>query len=368
VEVEPKNPTFQVQASKSKTRRVWALALAFVVLLVALFRASALPLLPPREVLQTADWTWLGLSFAAFLLSALAKYARIYFLVRPFADIGFGRCLRIGAIAAALVTLLPFRLGEFARPALLREKGKISGWHLTSTVAVERILDGVAFGGVLLLGLWMAPPHEPLPDHIGKLPVPVHLVPAFASWLTLCFGLLLAMMALAYLQRGAIDFVLEKTLGRISRSLAARAGKLVASLVEGVSFVRHGRLSVPYLGLTALHIIAHVYALEWLGFGVGLRELTFSEASTLVGCLAIGFAFPNAPGFFGAVQLSLYAGLGLYLLPADILVEGAALTSIFYFYFLITVLGLAVVMAIAEYGRKGMLLLFSIGSGELSRR
>jgi glycosyltransferase 2 family protein len=363
VEVEPQIPALEPRTSNPKAARVWALAVAFVVLIVAVFRASDLPLLPSREVLGQVEWAWLGLALGAFLVSMNAKYARIFYLVRPFADIPFGRCLRIGAIAGALVTLLPLRLGEFARPALLREKGKVSGWHLTSTVAVERIFDGVAFGATLLVGLWLAPPHEPLPDRIGNLPVPVHLVPVLAYWLTAGFAGLLLFMAAAYLWQNAITVGLERTLGHVSLPLAARVGRLVASLVEGVSFLKHGRLSIPYLALTAIHILSHVFALEWLGFGVGLSELTFAESVTLVGCLAIGFALPNAPGFFGAVQLALYAGLGLYIAPERILAQGAALTSIFYCYFLVSVLAFALIALFAEYGPKGLSLLFSLGRG-----
>src|SRR4029077_5918285 len=97
--------------------------------------------------------------------SMLTKYARYYFLIAPFARIKWGRLMSISCIAMALITFLPMRLGEFARPAMLRERGKVSGWAVTGTVAAERIIDGVVFGAALLLGLVLAPPHKPTPDH-----------------------------------------------------------------------------------------------------------------------------------------------------------------------------------------------------------
>jgi hypothetical protein len=140
----------------------------------------------------------------------------------------------------------------------------------------------------------------------------------------------------------------------ISAVLAERIGRSVSFLVEGLEFFRDPRLSGPYLALTVLHIVSHIYLIEWLGFAVGLHDLTFVQSTTLVGCLAIGFAFPNAPGFFGSVQLALYAGLGLYLDPSRILEEGAAFTALFYAGFLVSVLGAALVAALLEYGIGGL--------------
>jgi hypothetical protein len=60
--------------------------------------------------------------------------------------------------------------------------------------------------------------------------------------------------------------------------------------------------------------------------------------------LALGFAFPNAPGFFGAVQLALYAGLANYVAPESVVHEGSVLVFIFYFSFL----GLTVLCAIVS--------------------
>src|SRR5450432_3180109 len=158
-------------------------------------KAGALPFVPPAAALARVD-AWLAVGFAlAMLASMLTKYVRYYFLLAPIARLPLRRLMTISSIGMALVTLLPFRLGEFARPAMLREKGKVSGWAVTGTVGAERIIDGVAFGLTLLLGLAFAPPRSPLPDHIGNLPVPAAMVPRAAVVATSCFGVALLVMA-----------------------------------------------------------------------------------------------------------------------------------------------------------------------------
>jgi glycosyltransferase 2 family protein len=345
-----------------RSLRPWILGFVVLAVFVAVFRGGKLPLMPPAQVLAKLDYGWLIAAFFIFQVSVASKYGRIYYLVRPFAPIAWTRTLNIGAISGALVTLLPLRLGELARPALLREKGKLSALHLASTVAVERIVDGVAFGATLLGGLWLAPPRDVLPNKIGNLPVPVDLVLPAARWLTVGFMAALLVMAVAYSSRTWFLGLVERILEPISPKLAARVAKSIRFLVEGLEFLKDRKLSVPYLGLTILHIATHVWALQWLGYAVGLGDLGFIQSATLVGCLAIGFAFPNAPGFFGSVQLALYAGLGLYLEPTRILEEGAALTALFYAGFLLSVFGAAGVAVVSEYGLGGWSRLRQLGS------
>ena len=74
-----------------------------------------------------------------------------------------------------------------------------------------------------------------------------------------------------------------------------------------------------------------------------------AEATVVVGVLGLGFALPNAPGFFGAVQLALYAGLAVYVAPEKVVHEGAAFVFIFYLVYLIMVVMVSLVGILMEY-------------------
>jgi len=283
------------------------------------------------------------------LIHMLIKYARYHFLLAPIAHLSMRRLMIISSIGMALVTLLPFRLGEFARPAMLRERGKISGWAVTGTVGAERIIDGVAFGLTLLLGLAFAPPHSPLPDHIGNLPVPAALVPRAAVIATSGFGVALAIMAAFFWWRELARSVTERVLGVVSKRLAAKVAHVISYMSEGFRFLPNLRYTVPYLLLTAVSIAAHVFAISLLADAVGIQGLTFAGSAVVVGVLALGFALPNAPGFFGAVQLALYAGLVLYVSPEQVTTAGAALVFLFYVSYIGIILVLALLALFAEY-------------------
>jgi hypothetical protein len=312
-------------------------------------KAGALPIVPPAGALDHLR-PWLAVAFViALLISMLTKYARYHFLVAPLARLPMRRLMSISSIGMALVTLLPFRLGEFARPAMLREKGKVSGWAVTGTVGAERIIDGLAFGLTLLLGLAFAPPRAPLPDHIGNLPVPAALVPRAAVLATSAFGVALLVMGAFFFWRAFARRVTERLLGVVSERLAARVAEIVSNMSDGFKFLPNLRYTLPYLAVTAVSVVTHIWAIQLLAEAVGIHTLTFARASVVVGVLALGFALPNAPGFFGAVQLALYAGLVLYLAPEQVTTAGSALVFLFYVAYLGIVLLLGLGALLLEY-------------------
>jgi glycosyltransferase 2 family protein len=318
---------------KRHSRALFA-SLALVVGFVWVLRAGALPLLPPAGSLDRCDWGLVGLSVLGLLLSMLTRLGRSYFLLVPIAQMSFRRVFTTLCISLGLITFLPFRLGEVARPALLREKGKLSGWAVTATVGAERVIDGVVFGLMLLIGLAFAEPHEPLPDHIGNLPVAAALVPRAAKLATAGFGVLLVTMALFFFWRSQARRATEAVLGIFSKRFAGRVADAVERVSEGLRFLPNLRYTGAFLAVTAFCLVCHILALQVLARAVGLPDLTFAQATVVLGVLALGFAVPNAPGFFGSIQLALYAGLAVYVEPAKVVREGAAFVFVFYVIYL----------------------------------
>jgi len=341
------------QRNSASFARRHAKALAASVALTVGFgwvmRKGALPLFPPEGALARVDAQLTIVFVLLMLVSMLSKYGRYYFLIAPITPLSLRRVLSISGVAMALVTLLPFRLGEFARPAMLRERGKVSGWAVTGTVGAERIIDGVAFGLTLLLGLLFAPPISPLPDRIGDLPVPAALVPRAAVLATLGFTAALIVMGIFYRWRETARRLTEKTLGKISPRFGSRIADIISYMSDGFKFLTNPRYTIPYLLVTAVCVVSHVWAILVLARAVGIPTLTFAQSAVVVGVLALGFALPNAPGFFGAVQLALYASLVLYLVPSQVTDAGAALVFIFYLSYIGIVLGLGVLGLLVEY-------------------
>jgi glycosyltransferase 2 family protein len=340
------------EMSRSRRRRNVRAAVASIVLVGAfvwILGRGGFPLLPPPGWLATLKPLYFTAFCVSLMFSILTKFARCHFLLAPLARVPFRRVMTINAIGMALITFLPLRIGEMARPAMLREKGSLSAWAVTGTVGAERILDGLVFSGILLVGLAFAPPQDPLPDHVGALPVPVWLIPQSARIAALVFALAFGVMAAFYWLRTQARQFTEAVVGLVSKKLATRLADIVERLSDGLRFLTNFRYSAPYLAVTLASVLSNAWALQVLATAVGMPELNFMESLVVLGVLALGFSAPNAPGFFGVVQLALYAGLATYVAPEKVAHEGGVFVFLFYAVYLLSVTLLGAIALAVEF-------------------
>jgi glycosyltransferase 2 family protein len=325
---------------------------ASLVLLFALawvLKAGALPLVPPREAFARVEpWGVVAL-FVLLLVCTFLRLARYHYLIAPIAHVPLRRLLTISFVGFGLLTFLPFRLGEMARPAMLREKGKLSGWAVTGTVGAERIIDGIVFSAALLLGLAFAKPHEPLPERIGDLPVPAALVPRAAQLAALAFGGAFVVMIAFYFWRSFARRITERVLGVISQRFAERVAETVERLSDGLRFLPDLKHSGLFTLLTIAAFLGQAWGLQFLARAVGLPPLTYAQSIVVLGVLGLGYSMPNAPGFFGSIQLALYAGLAVYVAPSYVVNEGAVFVFLFYVIYLVQVVLFTIVGLLGEY-------------------
>lgn len=323
-------------------RNLWAVLGSLVAAagLFWLLQQGALPVLPNADALANMSWPTLPAYVALYVLALCVRGGRWYFLIAPLHEVKLSRILTISFVFYGASVALPFRMGEAVRPALIREKGKLSAWAAAGTVAAERVVDGLFVSAILLLALALATPISPLPERIGELPVPTRLVPdaAYAAaWLFIAAFLVILAF---YLWRGAARTVTERALGLVSPSLGRFVAQKVELLANGLEFLPKLRYSLPFILVTALYWMLNAYGFLVLLRGVGLTGAGLAEASVVMGVLALGLLVPNAPGFFGTFQISVYSGLAMYMSADDI----ATMGSVFVFWLYTIQIGLCLLM------------------------
>ena len=244
------------ELSPSRFARKHVRAAIGSVIVVGIFvwvlRRGALPMLPPEKALAQTD----GWLVAAFVLGMachmVLRFVRTYYLTAPIAHVPLRRLLAINCISMVVITVLPFRLGEMARPAMLRTQGHLSALAVAGTVFAERIIDGVVYTSALFLGLTLAAPHEPLPSSVGGLPVPASLVPQAGRVAALAFGGAFLVMVIFYRFRSFARNVTERTIGVVSVRLGNRVADALGRVSDGLRFLTNLRYTVPYVGVTLL--------------------------------------------------------------------------------------------------------------------
>lgn len=295
-----------------------------------LLHKGALPVVPHREDFAgIVPWTVVVYA----LLYLVALYLRAHrwaWLLAPIHPVPLRRVLTVSFIGYGALVLLPFRTGEVVRPALIRREGKLSGWAATGTIAAERVIDGLVLCVILLVALMVAHPLDPLPDHIGELAVPVALVPAAAYFALSVFAAAFVVLGAFYFWRAWATRAIDAVIGLVSKKFAARISGAAGLVADGLHFLPRLRLAGPFLAATLGYYALNAVGIALILWGAGIAPVSLARSCVIMGVLHLGVLLPNAPGYFGAFQVSIYAGLAMYYAPERVATTGSAVVFLIY--------------------------------------
>lgn len=211
-----------------------------------------------------------------------------------------------------LINVLPFRLGEPARPLLMSWKSGLSVSAIVGNWVFEKTMDAA----VLVLFIHVTLLSTDLPHWAWK---------ASAASLTI-FAVLLVLVVGFWL-RGREFF--DATVGCILPEGGRKAMlKTLEHAREGLSILPNRRLVATVflvtLVLWTLPILSSYVLI--LGFGF---DLPFTAALVIFVAIGVGTALPNPPGMIGVFQVACVVALGLYGVPeADAVAYGIVLNAI----------------------------------------
>jgi uncharacterized membrane protein YbhN (UPF0104 family) len=260
--------------------------------------AAALLLLFFRGVDLGAVWTamgsarlsWIAGCLALTLLHFLLRAWRWRLLLSPIRIAVPMRSLVEAILAGYAVTfVIPGRLGEVVRPALLARRESLPLPSTLSTVGLDRVLDAAALVLLLIVFLLVAPSSGP-----GALPAEHAASLRDAGW-TAGAVLAIALPAL---------WLLARIRHRVPRSPAGASGwrsrglGLVRSFLDGLA-VLHGPRPLTGAVVGSLIIWLVLAGQAWCGIKAFGIDLPYTGALALVSFLALGIALPTPAGVGG---------------------------------------------------------------------
>src|SRR4051794_28143869 len=89
-------------------------------------------------------WPWLPLAIASYVAGHLVRGVRLRLILRGQAEVTRLEAANIVVVGYAVNNLLPARVGELARSAILSERTGLPFAQSLTTTILERILDGLA--------------------------------------------------------------------------------------------------------------------------------------------------------------------------------------------------------------------------------
>jgi uncharacterized protein (TIRG00374 family) len=253
--------------------------------------------------LRAAHYVWLIPYLVVLGLIHVFRTLRWGCLLSGLARVRFRALNDASAIGFMMLLVLPFRLGEFARPFLIAQRTPIRRSAAMTSVVLERITDGV-FVALLLRGLlFFVPSSAP---QVGLVSVAANVM--FAIF----FGGLLFLLFAAWHHDRAVAMV-RRLVGWVSPGLAEKVAHIVDTFVGALKqlpgprqLVAFFALTVAYWGINALGM----WLLATRGFDL---PLTVFQSYVLLCVLVVGVMIPAAPGMMGTFQFAIRVGLALFL-------------------------------------------------------
>lgn len=252
--------------------------------------------------LLTSDWIYVVAAFLTIVFAQFLRSLRWGVMLNPLESMRQDIVFPITSVGFMLISLLPARLGEFARPYLLCNNTKISFSSAMATIVLERILDAifilVFFGAI-----------------ISKINLP--------SWIEegVLFIILSILVLIVFLLFGRIKWVKNILNHIIQRALSERVAKLIEGILEkfyrGMTVLGRGTHTLLIVFLTAC-IWGSFVLVNFLLFKAFHMELGMFAALTALTLTALGISIPAGPGFIGSFHFFCVLGLSLFQIEKNL--------------------------------------------------
>jgi len=296
---------------------------------------GGLKLIPAGQNFDHVQW-WTVPGYAVTLL--IVHYFRAIrwrFLLGGIATVPRKRIITVSWIGFAAILLMPFRLGEFVRPLLIRQKGKLTMSAATGTVVAERVVDGLYLSIVLAIALFFVPTIKPLPEHVVGLPISVFQVRAYGYWMLLVFLTAFIVIGVYYFARTWAHRTTLAVFGIVSKPLGEKLASIAESLADGLHVFSRGKDAWGFFVETSIYWLCNVLGMWLLAWGCGVvhadgSAIGFGESCALMGMLGITILIPGPPGMLGVFQTGIYCGMTMYFTTDIVTGPGAAYVFLLY--------------------------------------
>jgi uncharacterized protein (TIRG00374 family) len=250
------------------------------------------------QVLRGARAAWIIAIVVVSVGTVYIRAQRWRVLLRPVGDVPLYPALSATAIGFGASAVLPFRVGELLRPALLGRRVGVALSAALSSVVLERLFDMLLVISCFLVVSLM----WPVPGALRR-----------GAWVLAGVAVLgFAALMVVQRRRATSQALLERVLRYLPAGAARGLRSLAGSFLDGLGGLSDGRAVVLVLGYSA-----YLWAVITLTFMFGFLALEIDvplfAASLATVVIVAAFVFlPQAPGFIGTWQAGCVLSLGLF--------------------------------------------------------
>ncbi|MCP3137502.1 lysylphosphatidylglycerol synthase transmembrane domain-containing protein [Pyxidicoccus xibeiensis] len=279
--------------------------------------------------LKAANYAWVVPYFACLLAIHVFRTLRWGALLSGLERVPFRKLNEASGIGFMMLLVLPFRLGEFARPFLIAQRSSIRRSAAMTSVVLERIVDGLFVAAMMRALLFFVPTETPEIRYV-KL----------GSWLLFAvFGGGLLFLLFGLWQQERTVRMVRATVGRFAPGMAHKVADVVDTFVGAMRQLPDGKHIALFFLYTALYwgvngvgmsLLSNAFDCSGAAPGTACQpmELTLFHAYVILGVLVVGLMIPAAPGMMGTFQAATKVGLGLFLPATVVNASGLAYANV----------------------------------------
>lgn len=274
--------------------------------------------------LQTIQYGWIFPSAALILISFFLRGLRWQIILQENGKLTFWQCFHPMMIGFMMNCILPARMGEIARPVLLKQQHRIPISTGISTVVAERVFDALLL--IILFAILFAniSAHTELEQTYFGLRLNTEVLVSVAwgmvrlSIALLVFIALLTIGATRNVIKNAVRWIagsgagLGSRIGSITGAVCNFTIKIIDNFYTGLTLVKQPARLFAAVVLTLF--IWTLTALSYWVFALGCPgiQLSLVELATVMVVVCFFIALPSVPGFWGLWEAAGVFGLALF--------------------------------------------------------
>lgn len=262
--------------------------------------------------LKSANYLWVVPYFVVLMLIHVARTLRWGCLLSGLERVPFRKLNEASGIGFMMLLVLPFRLGEFARPLLIAQRSSIRRSAAMTSVVLERITDGMLVAVLMRVLLFFVPSNVP----------ELRYVTLGANLMFAVFGGGLTFLLFALWHQARAVHLVRTTVGRVAPGVADKMADVVDTFVGAMRQLPDRRQMAGFFVYTVVYWGLNGAGMALLSRAFGLN-MTLFQGYVVMSVLVVGVMIPAAPGMLGTFQAAVKVGLSLFV-PASI-VNGSGL-------------------------------------------
>lgn len=255
------------------------------------------------KIQEKIHWEYVIYSMTVMFLISILRSIRLKVMLKKIADISIMDTFKVNSVGYFFIMILPFRIGEFAIPILIRNTYKVPMGSVLYIVMIERVVDLF----VLLLILFSI-------IYVSLLPNWMVQSAYFLSMVLFVFSI---SVFLLMKNSDSVIKVFNPITKYLPKLILQKQTNLLNGLKLGFAAV-NTKAQILIIFIIALSVwILSAGSILFLFMGMEIK-LGILEALTVMLINVFGISMPAGPGLIGNFQYSCIMGLSIFSVDKNI--------------------------------------------------